>query len=821
MRRLIYYALAFVFLVSLVIIITWQIGYIHGLRELAVVAGLAAVGVATVMALFVAILERQSSPSEQPPPKEVALAEKRSPRQIARGSRIAQAGRGGISIAGNKNIIYATQPLRTPLQRPSRAEHFSGREKELADLLDDLQPGNVITLTGPGGIGKTALAAEAIWTLAPGDDPPERFPDGILFHSFYNRPQADLALEKIALAYGEEPRPRPKDAARRALAGRRALLVLDGAENADGLSSILEVRDHCCVLITSRSRRDAPAERQDMRPLPLAQGVRLLQAWAGERAQATDATKQIYQMVGGLPLALRLVGRYLDETEENAEEYMTWLEHTPLEALDQGERRQESLPLLVERSLGQVSEASRQVLSLVGLLALAPFGEEETIAGLNLPDRETKRALGELVNYGLLLRHDKDYEIAHVLIHVYMRNRHPAATESLKKIAAHYIAVARAESQRWAEGFIRLDDKRDHMINVIRECAKRGEWKCVLQFAWALYEYLTLSCYWTELLEMLNTGLSSARALNDRREEGLFLGNLGNAYFFEGQFRQAAEYYEQALVIAREVGDRWHEGWWLGNLGNIYRDLEGATEAIEYYEQALAIAREVGYRKEEGVWLGNLGATYHNLEKVDQAIEYYEQALEIAREIRDREHEGLWLGNLGAAYHSLEKTDQAIEHLEKALIMTREVGDRLNEGLWLSNLGYIYHDLGQVERAVEYYERALEIAREIGNRRGEGIDLGNLGLAYTDLEQVERSIEYHQRALGISREIGDRGGEAIALGNLGEAYGNLGRVERAIEYYEQALKIFIEIQSPYAEQVRPNLAELKARGDTLGNQKEL
>ena len=94
-----------------------------------------------------------------------------------------------------------------PLQKPLRTQHFTGRAQELAKLLEDLQPGKIVTLCGPGGMGKSALAAEAIWTLAPGDDPPDRFPDGIIFHTFYHQPQAGLALEAIARAYGVDPRP--------------------------------------------------------------------------------------------------------------------------------------------------------------------------------------------------------------------------------------------------------------------------------------------------------------------------------------------------------------------------------------------------------------------------------------------------------------------------------------------------------------------------------------------------------------------------------------------------------------------------------------
>jgi len=143
--------------------------------------------------------------------------------------------------------------VRIPWQRPPRVEHFTNREAELAQLLAELQPGRVATLCGPGGMGKSALAAEAVWRLAPGDAPPARFPDGIVYYSFYNQPQAALALEHIARSWGEETgRGSPRDAALRALARRRALLLLDGTEESDDLAAVLAVRGGCGVLVTSR-----------------------------------------------------------------------------------------------------------------------------------------------------------------------------------------------------------------------------------------------------------------------------------------------------------------------------------------------------------------------------------------------------------------------------------------------------------------------------------------------------------------------------------------------------------------------------------------
>jgi hypothetical protein len=111
--------------------------------------------------------------------------------------------------------------LAVPLQRPVRTESFIGRQTELAQLLAQLQPGRAIGLFGPSGIGKSALAAAAVWQLAPHNTPPATFPDGILYHSFYVQPRVDIALEQMARTLGEEPKPTPYDAVQQALAGGR------------------------------------------------------------------------------------------------------------------------------------------------------------------------------------------------------------------------------------------------------------------------------------------------------------------------------------------------------------------------------------------------------------------------------------------------------------------------------------------------------------------------------------------------------------------------------------------------------------------------
>lgn len=309
-----------------------------------------------------------------------------------------------------------------PFQRPPRTKHFVGRQKELAQLKSTIKPGSMITLTGASGIGKSALASEAIWLITPQHLPPDTFPDGIIYHDFNKEPQANQALSKIARAFGEDPEQgTPATAALRALAGRRALLILDGAEQADDLEAVLAVRGGCGVLITSRQRKDAYAEQLDISALPTDDAVKLLKAWAGEWAADEMIAQRICDLVGGLPLAVRIIGRYLAQQKENAIDFLARLKKTPLTALDMGQPRDESISSQLEKSLTRVSEAAEQALAVVGMLPSAPFNRQEVAHKLKMPVHAGGRLLGELVNQSLLVRTKRLYEVSHPLIHTYAK----------------------------------------------------------------------------------------------------------------------------------------------------------------------------------------------------------------------------------------------------------------------------------------------------------------------------------------------------------------------------------------------------------------
>ena len=658
-----------------------------------------------------------------------------------------------VSAVNSTVTIYARTEAGIPLQFPPAAEQFTGRETEVTAVLKDLRPGHITTLSGPGGMGKTAIAAEVVRRLCAADPaaPPATYPDGVLFHTFYGQPDPETAFAHFVKSFDPDATDLSKDAACAALGGKRGLVVLDGAEDAADLRAVTDVLPPtCAVLVTTRTPGGLRLEK-----FSPADALTLLKKLAARPELAEGP--EICAKLDYFPLAVELAGKYMAQGESPAG-YLDWLNETPLDALHHGEHRRDSVPVLVEKSLVAAGETARAALAVAGLLTLNPFTRESIAAALPDP----RRALDVLVRYGLLRRADSFYTMSHTLIYQYARRRLTPPAGALPALADFYNTFARAEREKGLAGYRVLDAHRAHILQLIDDCAAAGDWRHANALVWAVEDYLDVQGYTTDRVRVLEKGVTAAQKLGNRYDEGAHLGNLGIAYAKLGQVERAIEFHEQALAIAREIGDRRGEGAHLGNLGLAYSNLGQVERAIEYYEQALAIDREIGDRRGEGNHLGNLGIAYKNSGQVERAIEFYEQALAIDREIGDRRAEGADLGNLGLAYRAL----------------------------------------GQVERAIEYHQQALAIAREIGNRRSEGADLGNLGVAYRHLGQVERAIEAYEQALAIAREIGDRRGEGNHLGNLGIAYKNLGQAERARELWQESLAIFEEIKSPTAELVR-------------------
>src|SRR6266700_4180395 len=234
------------------------------------------------------------------------------------------------NIAGDQHLHYAARPKpwTPPLMLPPRAQSFVGRDEDLSWLLQQLVGEAHVTLAicGPGGMGKTALVAEAMTRLVAQEDWSVRFPDGIFYHSFYAYPSLAIAFEELARIFEEEPDGDPYRAALRALSRRRALLIFDGVEVLADVFPLRELGGKNVVLLLSRRQSDAP-DRTHCCTLDLLsqeQGIRLLQNLASSRAADRQCVERLVQHIGGYPLALHIIGSYLSSRQEEVSDYLKW-----------------------------------------------------------------------------------------------------------------------------------------------------------------------------------------------------------------------------------------------------------------------------------------------------------------------------------------------------------------------------------------------------------------------------------------------------------------------------------------------------------------
>jgi tetratricopeptide (TPR) repeat protein len=187
--------------------------------------------------------------------------------------------------------------------------------------------------------------------------------------------------------------------------------------------------------------------------------------------------------------------------------------------------------------------------------------------------------------------------------------------------------------------------------------------------------------------------------------------------------------------------------------------------------------------------LTSLGLCHYRLGEYRRAVDLLTQRLATARKTGDRQNEGGTLANLGICYEHLGEYRRAIDLHTEALAIHRKARDRQNEGGTLANLGICYEHLGEYRRAIDLHTQALAIERGIGNRWIEGLVLDYLGVCDYFLGEYRRAIDLHTQALLIAREIGYRYGEANALGHLGRAWLASGDTGRAVTMLKQAMTV--------------------------------
>lgn len=317
---------------------------------------------------------------------------------------------------------------------------------------------------------------------------------------------------------------------------------------------------------------------------------------------------------------------------------------------------------------------------------------------------------------------------------------------------------------------------------------------------------------------------------DDLRTLSAIYSQLGNAYFYLGDYAKAMQYHKHDLTLARTMGDKLGEAKSSGNLGNTLKVMGRFDEAVLCCKRHLDLSRELNDRQSEGRALYNLGNVYHakgkhigrcgNKEPGDfaedvksclqEAVGYYEENLVLMRDLEDVAAQGRACGNLGNTHYLLGDFAQAIRYHEERLSIARQFGDKSAERRAHSNLGNSHIFLGQFEDAAHHYKRTLALAQELGDHAVEAQACYSLGNTYTLLRDYETAIEYHLRHLLIAQHLTDRVGEGRACWSLGNAYAALSNHEKALYFAKKHLEISKELGDGIGEATaKVNIADLR------------
>ncbi|MCC6190576.1 MAG: tetratricopeptide repeat protein [Anaerolineales bacterium] len=727
----------------------------------------------------------------------------------------------GATAAVSINLPSPAQALH---QIPDPPADFVGRETELNELIAAVGSGGALIsgLQGMGGVGKTVLAYRVAKALR------EEYPDAQLvveLRGLSEQGQTPLtpaeAMAQVVRAWrpGEklpETEGELHGLYQDALRGKRALLLLDNARDADQVAPLLPPAP-CAVIITSRQRFTLPGmKRTDLEKLSGGEARTLLQTIV--RGLPDAVADEIARLCAWLPLALRLAGSALAVRPDL----------TPAGYAARLAEAQKRLELIEASACLSYDLLTAEQQARWRALAMFPESfEVGAVATVWQVDVEVARdALGELLLLSLVEwdATTPRYRL-HDLLRVFVDDRLVGEERERAGLrhAEYYQVVATLATDMFRQGNEKGDVGRyvfDQEWDNIkagqawaqsRAQADRSAARLTAAYALGTSNLLDLRLPAQERVEWLMAAVEGARRLADRDMEGAALGNLGLAYAALGQTRRAIDLHEQALQIHREIGNRVGEGINQGNLGIAYAALGEPRRAIEFLEHELEVEREFGDRQGEARALGNLGSAYATLGEIKRATEFYEQQLIIVREIGNWHEAEAVLTNLGSAYLYLGSSQRALDFFRQALDICRKIDDRQGEAMLLANMGTAHLDLGMAQQAIEYNQDANAIATEIGDIRVQGSALGNLANAYLRIGEYARAIEYYQQRLEISRVIEDRQAEAASLNGLGNTYVRLGEARRAIDLYQQTLEMFRAAEDRHGEgAVLGNLGSLYA-----------
>ena len=606
-------------------------------------------------------------------------------------------------------------PLRTLRQTnlPVQPTLLLGRQQELTELLGLAASARLLTLTGPGGTGKTRLALQLAAHLS------DRFRDGAWWVPLAAVSDPAVVLSTIAQHVGA------RGDLREHLADRHMVLLLDNLEQvldaAPLIADLIRSLPDLSVITTSRERLAVSGEQEyPVAPLNAAAAEELFTARARQLHpdfQPDEAVRELCDRLDRLPLAIELaasrvklmtpaqilsrLGRRLDLLEAGPRDAPT---------------RQRTMRAAIGWSHDLLSQPERTLFRRLGVFPGSfDLDAAEAICDADLDDLQSLVEKSLLRNNQrgrfFLLETTREYALEQldgVGELAEMRRHHADWFLDLGDQAGRRIGSI--EQGRW---FRRLDDEVDNLRAALawamRHDLRRGiELASTLLRPWRNHGRLT------ELIAWLEPALNSGHIESATRVRAL--NTVGEALNFVDDFDRARPILEESLRLSRASGDKHAEAFPLRLLGMLEANDGSIPEATRLLEAALAIYRDAGDRANIARTTNLLGDCYLEAGEVDLARGTWEEAVAVATAIGDATLVAHDLGFLGDLALHLNEPDQAESHYRRALEIDQELGDERNDIYSLAGLACAAALKADLDTAGRLWAVAEAAERRIGTR---------------------------------------------------------------------------------------------------------
>jgi predicted ATPase len=648
---------------------------------------------------------------------------------------------------------------------PVQPTALLGREHELEAvrsllLRDDVQ---LVTLTGPGGIGKTRLALQVA------ADVMDLVPDGVFFVSLAPINDPELVISTIAQVLGlrEAGGRSLQETVTGYLQERHLLLVLDNFEQilpaAAQLAALLAECGRLTMLVTSRAVLHLQGEHEfAVPPLALPDPERATSAESLGRYAAVSLFVQRAVDVGagfsltdenvptvaeicwrldGLPLAIELAGA---RTRLLSPKGLLHRLERRLPVLTGGWRdlpaRQRTLRDTIAWSHDLLDDAERQLFRRLSVFVggFTLEAAEMVCPSDGEPGIDVLDGVSSLVDKSLLRQDDgpngepRFSMLETIREFAVERLEASGETASLRRRHAGYYLTLAEEAEielRGAQQAVWLDRlEADH--DNLRAALTRGQPETAgsagdpalaelgLRLAGALVWFWLVRGYVGEGYRSLEAALAasdrvtlSTLATSARAKA---LGGAGHLAQYLGDYARSIALLEESVALFREAGDESGIAWSVGMLGEVARNRGSFEQAAALLEESLALARQIGDRWTMYHVLYRLGEMARNRGEYDRAATLYEESLVIRRDFGDRRGIAAALHSLGIAAREQGRPRQAATLLVQSLALHSEVQNKIGIAICLAGLAGIALTSEQPTRAARLLGAVEALCEAIG-----------------------------------------------------------------------------------------------------------